>query len=360
MQLINTKDNAGKSLYYFSIILLMLPTHVIATTSSLLNPLPALTATELGLIVNDSSPFSIKIGKYYQQKRNIPEQNIIHINFDPAQTILSVEEFKQIKQEVDIQTPQHIQAYALTWATPYRVDCMSITTAFAAGFNDFFCALGCNKTSSSPYYNSNSSKPFTDYKWRPTMALAGSTFAEVKSLIDRGIASDYTHPTGTGYLLETSDKERSSRATLFPRINDVFKGLWPVKILKQDTLENKQDVMFYFTGKKYVEKIQTNQFLPGAVADHLTSFGGVLQGSSQMSSLQWLKSGTTGSYGTVIEPCNFIQKFPNPKIMMSFYIKGNTLIEAYWKSVEWPGQGLFIGEPLAKPFAYKKTITIQQ
>jgi hypothetical protein len=26
------------------------------------------------------------------------------------------------------------------------------------------------------------------------------------------------------------------------------------------------------------------------------------------------------------------------------------LIEAYWKSVAWPGQGIFIGEPLARPF----------
>ena len=25
-------------------------------------------------------------------------------------------------------------------------------------------------------------------------------------------------------------------------------------------------------------------------------------------------------------------------------------IEAYWKSVAWPGQGVFIGEPLARPY----------
>ena len=32
------------------------------------------------------------------------------------------------------------------------------------------------------------------------------------------------------------------------------------------------------------------------------------------------------------------------------YVTGATLIEAYWKSVEMPGQGIFIGEPLARPF----------
>jgi len=30
---------------------------------------------------------------------------------------------------------------------------------------------------------------------------------------------------------------------------------------------------------------------------------------------------------------------------------GESLIEAYWKGVAWPSQGIFIGEPLAAPFA---------
>jgi hypothetical protein len=30
-----------------------------------------------------------------------------------------------------------------------------------------------------------------------------------------------------------------------------------------------------------------------------------------------------------------------------------SLIESYWKSAAVPDQGIFIGEPLAKPFAYK-------
>jgi hypothetical protein len=32
------------------------------------------------------------------------------------------------------------------------------------------------------------------------------------------------------------------------------------------------------------------------------------------------------------------------------YLAGETLIESYWKSVEMPGQGVFIGEPLARPY----------
>ncbi len=321
--------------------------------SNLYNPLPALTANELGIIVNDSDPLSIKISEYYQQQRRVPKKNIIHIRFNPHYRTLPAAEFKQIKSVIDKQTPKHVQAYALTWMQTYRVGCMSITTAFAKGYDNAFCATGCKKTQASPYFNSKTNKPFDEHQWRPTMVLAGKSFADVKALIDRGIASDFSQPRGTAYLLSTSDKSRSVRHVFFPRIIEFYNGLWPVQSLQQDYIENKTDVMFYFTGKPHIKKIKSNHFLPGAVADHLTSTGGALPGSKQMSSVDWLTAGATGSYGAVVEPCNFVQKFPNPGILMNYYLRGNSLIEAYWKSVAWPGQGVFIGEPLAKPFAYR-------
>src|SRR5665648_56443 len=53
----------------------------------------------------------------------------------------------------------------------------------------------------------------------------------------------------------------------------------------------------------------------------------------------------------VVEPCNHPQKFPFPGIAMHHYALGASAIEAYWKSVAWPGEGVFVGEPLAQPFA---------
>ncbi len=70
-----------------------------------------------------------------------------------------------------------------------------------------------------------------------------------------------------------------------------------------------------------------------------------------MSILEWISAGATGSYGTVVEPCNFLEKFPDVPVLLRRYLAGETLIEAYWKSVAMPGQGIFIGEPLARPYA---------
>ena len=67
--------------------------------------------------------------------------------------------------------------------------------------------------------------------------------------------------------------------------------------------------------------------------------------------LAWIASGATASYGTVSEPCNHLQKFPHPQVLLLHYLQGSTAIEAYWKSVAWPQQGLFVGEPLAAPYA---------
>ena len=110
------------------------------------------------------------------------------------------------------------------------------------------------------------------------------------------------------------------------------------------------DIIGYFTGAIRVEELPGLVFRPGAPADHLTSTGGVLEYSQQMSALEWLKQGATASYGSVTEPCSHLGKFPNPGVLLNHYLHGDTLLEAYWKSVAMPGQGLFIGEPLARPF----------
>jgi len=292
----------------------------------------------------------VRIGDYYAKRRRILFQNVIKVSFPPDEAVMSRQEFDTIKAQVDTQTLPNVQAYALTWAVPYRVACMSITAAFAFGFDHAYCAEGCKPTRPSPYFDSPVSRPFTQLKIRPTMAIAAISFDRAKALIDRGVASDGTSPRGTAYLLSTSDSARNVRSTWYPIVEEMFRGRLNVRWLREDSLRDEDDVLFYFTGKKTVEGLETLRFVPGGVADHLTSAGGVLVGGGQMSALRWLEAGATGSYGTVIEPCNMLQKFPHPAIVIGHYLAGETLIEAYWKSVDMPGQGIFIGEPLASPF----------
>lgn len=69
-----------------------------------------------------------------------------------------------------------------------------------------------------------------------------------------------------------------------------------------------------------------------------------------MPAVDWLTAGATASYGTAIEPCNYQEKFPRATVLWPAYYTGATAVEAYWRSVEWPGEGNFVGDPLARPF----------
>jgi uncharacterized protein (TIGR03790 family) len=309
------------------------------------------TPEQIAIIINKQDDDSYAIADYYRKKRGIPEENLIEISIPTAIDSIGKKVFDRLYQQVIARTPAGVQYYALAWSRPYRVDCMSITSAFAFGFDEAFCAKGCKPTRLSSYYNSDSVKPNDDLHMRPTMMLAGSSLQQVYAMIDRGVHSDASRPEATAYLMNTTDKARNVRARRYPIIQELLADNIDIQQIDGDVLENRHDVMFYFTGKVKVAAIDTNQFLPGAIADHLTSSGGRLFGSRQMSILRWLDAGATASYGTVVEPCAFTQKFPNPGIVIERYTNGESLIEAYWKSVAWPGQGVFVGELMASPYA---------
>jgi uncharacterized protein (TIGR03790 family) len=317
-------------------------------------PTGGIDSKNLAVIINDNDPYSLAIGAYYVQKRLIPNSQVIHITLPTGVSELPVSQFRWILRDVNKRTPQHIQAFALAWTSPYRVGCQSITSAFAYGIEPDLCQHSCKTTRLNPYYaRGDVYRPWKELKLRPTMLLAASNIDQGKKLIRRGLSSDNSAPRGTGYLMSTSDPSRNSRASLFEESKRSVGNKFKIKIIDSDSLTNAKDVMAYFTGLKWVEKINTNNFLPGAVADHLTSFGGNLTDNSQMSSLRWIDAGATGSYGTVVEPCNYTAKFPHPGLFLTYYLRGDTLIESYWRSVAMPGQGLFIGEPLARPWAPK-------
>jgi uncharacterized protein (TIGR03790 family) len=329
---------------------LVAPTVTSGADQATAAPSPALSARQLAVIVNTADPLSVAIGQYYIQRRHIPEQNVSRVSFDYHRVALSAGEFAALKSTIDQALPPSVQAYALTWAMPYRVDCMSITSAFAFGFDKGFCATGCGLTQISPYYDSDAALPYKELHLRPTMSIAAVNFEQAKRLIDRGLASDGTAPSGTAYLVSTGDPARDVRISDYADVLSLASDRTKVVVVESQALVDRTDVMFYFIGASQVQSLTTNRFLPGAVADHLTSLGGQLTDSTQMSSLRWLEAGATGSYGAVVEPCNFPAKFPHPGILMRHYLAGESLIEAYWKSVAMPGQGVFIGEPLASPY----------
>ena len=315
--------------------------------------MPGLMSSQLAVVINTADALSVAIGNYYIHKRQIPRWNVFRVSFNPRRDTLPDDEFTKIRASVESRAGAYVQAYALTWARPYRVGCMSITSAFAFGVDAKYCASSCKPTQPSPYFNSTTSRPHDDLHIRPTMSIAAPDLPHAKALIDRGVRSDGTMPHGSAYLVATDDKARNVRAAEYGELQPDWRQRVNIQTVHASDVQDRNDVLFYFIGAPTVPALTSNHFLPGAIGDHLTSFGGMLtDASGQMSSLLWLDAGATGSYGNVVEPCNFLGKFPHVGVLMEHYLAGETLIEAYWKSVAMPGQGLFIGEPLAAPFRH--------
>ena len=340
---------------FFALLLSIFPTGSVALEENNsvadLPQLPArVNARNLAVVINELDQKSVEVGMHYMSARHIPDANMVKVSIPLGMRNLSPELFSSIRQQILSQLRPDIQAILIVWTTPYAVGCNSITSAMTLGYDAKQCEKTCNPGKPNPYFDSASRQPFAQYGMRISMLLPVESIEQSKALIDRGALSTFRVNDATAYFLSTTDKARNTRSQFFPKSSRIEAIRLDLKTLQANGIEDKHDVMFYFTGLTHVPNLPTLGFLPGAIADHLTSAGGDLLGKSQMSSLRWLEAGATASYGTVSEPCNYWQKFPNPIVVLKHYVAGETAIEAYWKSVAWPAQGLFIGEPLASPY----------
>ena len=332
---------------------------------SLLVPRSSVIPSDVAVLINDDDQQSIVAAQYFQLRHTISDANMIHLRLPitpikGANYAISAQEFSVLKAQVDAQLGPNIQAYAITWTQPYMVfggpaGAVGITSAFTYGYD--------SAAARSPhYFNSATYHPYTDFHIRPAMMLAGYTPQDIVSLIDRGAFAQNILPTGNGYFIRTTDARRSDpRYAAFRAVVGEWNhrnGLNMAFIdnsagTGRDYIQNIPHVLFYETGLERVPAINTNQYVAGALADHLTSFGGDLLATSQMSILDWIRAGATASYGTVTEPTANPSKFSQPVVLVSQYFYGNTALEAYNKSVPVPYQGVFVGEPLARPFGTK-------
>jgi len=313
-------------------------------------------AAQLGLVINTADPYSVAVGSYYAERRHLTPAQVLRVEL-PLRATLSVEEFDVLHAAIAQHFGPRIQALALAWTQPYAVGCNSITGALALGFDADLCRHSCEPSRPSPYFNARSPRPLSAFGFRPSMLLAAPGIEQARALIDRGVAADGSlllrgRPPVSAMFLSTEDRARRVRMALYPPQGLLARAGVDVRQAPAAALKDAPRVLLAITGSRKLDLPPDIDWVPGALADHLTSVGGALDGHhSQSTALEWIASGATASYGTVSEPCNHLQKFPHPQLLLLHYLQGDTAIEAYWKSVAWPQQGLFIGEPLAAPFS---------
>ncbi len=189
----------------------------------------------------------------------------------------------------------------------------------------------------------------------------GNTVDEVTDYLRRSALADGTHPDGTIYYMRNGDVRSTTRQPGFQAAVAELNALGvDAEVLQGKIPLGRKAVLGLMAGTRSFDWPGSGStILPGAICEHLTSFGGVLnRSSSQMPLTEFLRRGAAGASGTVIEPYSIQAKFPLPAIQVH-YARGCSLAEAFYQSVSGPYQLLIVGDPLCRPWARIPTVHVQ-
>lgn len=181
----------------------------------------------------------------------------------------------------------------------------------------------------------------------------GTKLSDAIAAIQKSAGADFSHPAGGFYFCHTADIRSRTREPGFANAILQLRELgYKAERVRSNFAGDQQDVMGMQLGTaKFDWQAEGSTFLPGAIADNLTSFGGVMKhavGQTRLSEL--IKAGAAASSGTVTEPYSIQPKFPTP-MLYPYYAQGASLAEAFYLSISGPYQLLIVGDPLCRPFS---------
>jgi uncharacterized protein (TIGR03790 family) len=317
------------------------------------------------VVINQSSSNSFELGNYYCEKRQIPPENVLFMSWVGSVTtwsngdlqtnlvspLLSMLANRQLTNQIDYVVLSMDIPYQTTDGSNYN----STTSAMFYGWKtdsglDWLNITNSYEASEQIFRNATPASA-SGYSFLCTM-LTGDTLPMAKQLVDQGVSSDGTFPTQNVILAKSSDEYRNVRYHAFDNaiFNAQLIGKYGIVRTNCDSPLGLTNLLGFETGL-YQFTISPNSFVPGAMADSLTSYGGLILGPNDQTTLMALISaGAAGSYGTITEPSPNPEKFPDPQTYF-YQARGFSLAECYYQSIVAPYEGLIVGEALAAPFA---------
>lgn len=350
------------------------------------------------LVIDPLSPESLYVGNYYWHARGLAPNAILYLDPDSTSYPTWVAEIqpgflgelsqRSIRSHIDyvIVTPGnnfYVNAPGLLSDMCAPVNRFSMSALFSIAQNSTEVLTGTlPSTATNQYFGTTITGRFFDSETKyvfgnpSTNAAArsyfigamlgyvgtrGNTVSEILSMIDRSVVADGTRPAGTFYFMNnTADSARNVRATSYAPVISAMPGYGYGATQINGTLPAGQhDCLGVMTGFAAADIAGTDfTLIPGAFADHLTSFAATYDTASQTKMSEWIRKGASGTSGAVEEPCNYAGKFPHPRLH-AVYAQGLSLGESFFRShAGTPFQTLFVGDPLTRTFTHIPSVTV--
>ncbi|MGQ9582751.1 MAG: TIGR03790 family protein [Thermoplasmatota archaeon] len=341
-----------------------------------LAPLPAPARDELNysdvlLLVNNQSSISTELGRYFKERRGVPDGNVCSISMPTTETI-SASQFSAIRAEVerfiiDRGLNDSLNYIVTTKGVPHRV---SGAAEYYASFDDeislilgpYAGYIGGNYWLTNPFFGSEERFSRGTAGAFITTRLIGYDLADCMRLVDNAVNSTGArgrfildmnpNKDGGGYQAG-NDWCREANRTLTARGYNV--------ILESTSyyVQNQRDVAGYASwgsndGNAPNHAITNFTWVPGAVGTTYvsTSARSFSYPPSYGQSLiaDNIREGITGIHGNVYEP--YLTACARPHILLDRYTRGWNLAEAFSASMatsSW--QNCIVGDPKIRPYA---------
>jgi len=201
------------------------------------------------------------------------------------------------------------------------------------------------------------------YVLSAVLAVTGknqSTLQNSVARLESSFKADGTKPKGHVYFADHKDPRSRTRKAQFPFAVKELRSIGREASIGSDKLPKKNTRVIGATlGSPVLDwKACGSTFLPGAICDNFTSYGGWWQKTGQTQLSEFLDAGAAGASGTVYEPFTIPPKIPTAR-WHAHYARGSTLAESYYQSVSGPFQTLLVGDPLCCPYGNFPKFTVE-
>lgn len=319
------------------------------------------------VIVNASDPDSVRLGKYYAQKRGVPNENLLVLQTTAAEDVPHDDFVTQIEDPIKkalAGTKNPIDFLLFVRGVPirikewrYSVDSVIMSEGLAT--QEIPVGKTVAKLAPNPYFGKD--EPFSHKKFGIYLAcrLDGYTADDAKALVDRSLAAK---PNKGPFLLDRSMAKTGGYMPLQDALTKAeavleAKGMQPQLDTADEFAMGAGPLAGYASWGSNDPRFDAAtyhklKFLPGALAETFVSTSGrtfrpTTGGQSLVADL--IAQGVTGVKGYVHEP--YTLALARPEILFDRYTSGRNLAESFYAAspaTHW--KDLVIGDPLCAPY----------